>query len=196
MRRAAAAVLLISGLSVLLGCEGSPTSHDSISYKISPSHVGHPVPIGRGRIGANDWTLSADLDGNGELCLGVSWFPASFDPASPGCGFGSRRLDTPWLDTSPTSTATADDGSILIYGPSPAGAARLRLTITGAQPADCPAADRRPLDATITHRVPAWYRNPGAGWFATPVQRATATCVYDAIFYDRNGHAVTQPRNF
>jgi hypothetical protein len=178
------------------GCSSaSPHGYVEDTYPIAPGHYNHPEVIGRGRLGTNEWTLRADVSGNGQLCMGVTWRPAA-GPQEYGCGFGSNQVDDEGRDTQPTATAQARDGSVLVYGPAPAGTVRAVLTTASIPGTACHASTMPAMAVPITRRLPAWYPRPSTGWFTAAVPTAAASCVIDIRFVDAHGHRVDQPNNF
>ncbi len=93
-------------------------------------------------------------------------------------------------------TAQTNDGLVLAYGPSPAGATRVTLSMPSINGTDCRASVLPPMTVTITHRLPSWNPVARAGWFATEVPAGAVECVIDATFVDAHGRTVKQPNNF
>jgi hypothetical protein len=186
-------VAVVCAGAVMAGCSSS--GYVENTYPITPGHFNHAVPIGRGQLGPNTWTLSAEQDGDGQLCMGLTWRPAALTQGL-GCGFGSNQVDDEGRGTQPTTTEQAKDGSVLTFGPSPAGAIHAVLSMPTIPGTGCKASTLPPTTVAITHRLPAWYPVRGTGWFATQVPPAAFTCVIDVQFLDAKEHPVKQPNNF
>jgi hypothetical protein len=174
---------------------GPPSGYREDTYPIAPGHLSHPEVIGRGMLGGNSWTLLADVSGNGQLCMGITWHPSG-GPQQYGCGFGSNTVNDEGRGTEPTATAQAQDGSALVYAPAPADAVRATLTTPAIPGTPCETDTMRPETVRITHRLPDWYARPKAGWFETEIPPTAANCVIDVRFIDTRGHTLKQPNNF
>ena len=197
MRRLALTLAGAAALSVA-GCtvsDGPPSAYTENTYPVTPGHFNHPVAIGHGRVGADSWTLSADQDGDGQLCLGIRVIPYA-GPQDFGCGFGSNQVDDEGRGTEPTNSAETKDGHVLTFGPSPVGATSAVLSTPAISGTSCRSDTMRSTSVPIRHRLPAWYPRHGAGWFVTRVPDAALDCVIDVRFLDAQGRTVEQPHDF
>jgi hypothetical protein len=177
----------------LSGCSSNGRGPEPASHK---SEL-----LGAGRVNGHPWRLTVFSSPEGNLCMAVN---DQLDPSEHGdvfmeggCGFGP----TDDRMASPTDSAEAGNDQLL-WGPAPQGAVRVRIDTYSieAQPASdasaanvpgCRASNPAHLWAPIAHRLPAWTK-PG-GWFIT--HAALNGCGYmDAVFYDRNGHVIPEPR--
>jgi hypothetical protein len=182
---------------VVAGCtsrgSGPPTHLVPVSHK--------PEVLARGVVAGKSWVLTAFSSGDGNLCMGINdQLPLRVQRTrdvfvEAGCGFGpfSDR------DSGPFDEAQAG-GHLLMWGPAPAGAVRVRLdTYARREKAStdssavsvpgCHASIPAHLWVRITHRLPGW-AEPG-GWFITHTD-ADGCGYLDATFYDRNGREIAE----
>lgn len=174
----------------LIACAHS--GYQENTYPITTGHYSHSVPIGHGTVGANTWTLVASQNGEGQLCMWMKWHPYA-GVQDQGCGFGSNQVDDEGRGFEPTDTTQTKDGTVLAYGPSPAGAVRVMLSSPRIAGTDCRANTLPPKSVAITHQMPDWLPPHGMGWFTTVVPSGALDCVIDARFVDAQGHTVAQP---
>jgi hypothetical protein len=196
LRRAVVATLAGGCVAVAAGC--TATGHRGwvrSTYPVTPGHLNHPLVIGQGRLGDNTWTLRGDQDGDGGLCMGISWHPYA-GVQDYGCGFGSNQVDDEGRGTEPIVTSATKDGSVLAFGPSPAGAVRAVLSMPTIPGTGCRSRTMPAMTVTIKHRLPSWYPVRGAGWFTTQVPKGSLDCVIDVTFLDAHGQPVRQPNTF
>ena len=189
--RLAFASVLVLGLAA---CSSHHPGYRPNTYAIASGHYNHPVAIGSGTIAGEAWTLQADVDGNGQLCMGIFCLPATED-AGYGCGFGSNKIDDGGRGTEPTSTSRSVNGAVLAYGPSPVGAATATLSTPAIPGTECLGSTLSPVTVSITNHLPAWYPVSG-GWFVTSIPSAALTCVIDVTFRGSDGVLVPELKNF
>jgi hypothetical protein len=192
--RVIAVVGAVVCLAALAGCSSSGSGYHEDTYPVSKGHDKHTVVIGRGKLAANRWSLLADVDGDGQLCLGIRWMPAT-GPVDTGCGFGNNQIDDEGRGTEPVASSQAADGSVLVFGPAPAGAVRATLSSPAVAGTDCRRDTVPTTVVPITHRLPGWYPVRG-GWFTAQVPAAALECRVDVVFHDRSDKVVPQPTNF
>ncbi|WP_375474819.1 hypothetical protein [uncultured Jatrophihabitans sp.] len=177
---------------LLVACAHS--GYQENTYPIAAGHYSHSEPIGHGAVGANTWTLVASQNAEGQLCMWMRWHPYA-GLQDQGCGFGSNQVNDEGRGTEPIDTTETRDGTVLAYGPSPAGAVRVVLT---SPPIDsqCRSSTVPRTVVTISHRMPDWLPPHGMGWFTTVVPAGALDCVIDARFVDAHGHTVAQPNDY
>jgi hypothetical protein len=172
------------------------------------------VVLASGTANGQPWELTVGSEDH-TLCMQVD------DPLNPnpqpdasgmihdfmggGCGFGPSGSDHGGDCCATPTMSSSSDKVTMVFGPAPQNAVRVRIdsfSVDSQPPGPdgssgydgCRLSNPPHLWVNVTHRLPGWAKR--GGWFLTEAPAPSAgQCGYlDAVFYDRNGDVVHEPK--